>query len=116
MKVTLYTLAAAGGAFLSIPATQLTRRVEIVEDDSGAEQGIIYKLPYDNFTQQFQISAGKGVILGNTVANQNNQGVIVGRPIQKDVSQTVTLRPADILLKATSATAATTKIRVTEYD
>jgi hypothetical protein len=115
MKVTLYTLPIAGAGFLSIPATQPDRRVEIIEDDSVANQGLIYKLPYDNFTQSFDVAPAKEPIVLGSLPNSNGRGTMFALPIQKDVSGTVTLRPADTLVQITSATAVATKIRVTEF-
>lgn len=115
MKVTLYTLPIAGAGFLSIPALQPDRRVEIVEDDSGVAQGLIYKLPFDKFVQTFQVAATKEPIVLGTLPNNNGRGSMFALPIQKDAGNTVTLRAADILVKITSATATATKIRVTEY-
>lgn len=116
MKVTLYTLPIAGAGFLSIPATQPNRRTEIVEDDSGPTQGLIYKLPWDKFTQTFEASATREPIVLDSLPNRNGRGSLFAHPIQKDAGGTVTLRPADILIELTSATATATKVRVTEYD
>lgn len=116
MKVTLYTLPIAGAGFLSIPATQPNRRCEIVEDDSGTEQGLKYKLPFDNFTQTFTASSSREPLILGSLPNMNGRGSIFAHPIQKDQGGTVTIRPADILIQLTSATATATKVRVTEYD
>jgi hypothetical protein len=116
MKVTLYTLPISGAGFLSIPALQPDRRVEIIEDDSVTPQGITYKLPFDKFTQSFTVAPTREPITLGSLPNSNGRGSVIALPIQKDVSQTVTRRPADILIMATSATATVTKIRVTEFD
>ena len=115
MKVTLYTLPIAGAGFLSIPATQPNRRTEIVEDDSGVAQGLIYKLPFDKFVQTFEVAATKEPIVLGSLPNLNGRGSLFAHPIQKSVDG-VTLRAADTLIELTSATATATKVRVTEYD
>lgn len=116
MKVTLYTAPASGSGFLSIPATQPSRRVEVIEDDQTTNQGLLYKLPFDKFTQQFEALVAKQPIVLGSLPNKNGRGAIIAWPIQKDQSGTVTIRPADTLIEVTSATATPTKIRVTEYD
>jgi hypothetical protein len=116
MHNTLYAVPAAGSAPVSVVSTMMSRRVIIQEDDSVPNQGLIVFFPQDNFTQGYQYAAGhEPIILGDIVANMKGKGSVLGNPIQKDVSQTVTLRAADIYAKVTSATATVTKIRVQEY-
>jgi hypothetical protein len=116
MKVTTYNVPAAGGAFLTIPATQPNRRTEIVEDDSVTDQGLIWKDYRDKFTAVHEMAATREPIVLGTVGNFAGRGSLYAHPIQKDVSGTITIRPADTLVQITSATGTATKIRVTEYD
>jgi hypothetical protein len=72
---------ATGGGFTDILATIQCRRMEIVEDDSVANQGLAYKDFRDNFTATKTVAAGKEpIVLGNVLAHGNNAGPILGRP------------------------------------
>jgi hypothetical protein len=115
MKITLYAVPASGAGFLSIVATQSDRYVEIVEDGSGVAAGLKAKLPYDKFVQTFQYAAGVPIVLGNHLTQGKGRSEMRFRPIQVDQGGTVTLSPADILVKITSAGAATV-VRVVEND
>lgn len=119
MNRTLYTLPVKGASALSIPCTNPTRRVEIIEDGGAPAQGIVLFYKKDNFTQGFTtLDIHQPVILGNPVSTGGGRGPILGLPAQ--VVQTdggpVTTAPATVLFKATSATSTATKIIVTEYD
>lgn len=119
MKHHLYVLGVLGSAPLPIPATIPTRRVEVQEDDATPNQGLVLFFPDDNYTQGYTYAAvHEPITLGEAVSAGKGRGSILGLPIQNvaiDGGLFKTLRAADVLLKATSATATATKIRVTEY-
>lgn len=117
MKRTLYVLPIAGAAALVIPCLTQSRRVEIQEDDSTTNQGIIAFFKTDNYTQGKTVApTHEPLVIGNKLRNANGRGDVQGFPIQKDVSQTITMRAADIYCKLTSATATVTKVWVEEFE
>lgn len=118
-----YDLNGSGGAFVSIPATIPCRMVEIREDESVTSVGLQYELPDDGFTQVYVIGVVGSddqpqIVLGDKVAIQHGRGRILGWPAQTLGGNGPNNNPtgAATLIKLKSATAATTKIRVTEYE
>jgi len=114
-SVRLIALNAAGGAAVTVLSSIPARRAEIIEDGSiSVPTGLIYTSMKDGFKTTFQVAPQtEPIILQNSVAVGNNQGPLLGLP-QQNSAGAFNFRAADPLLKATSATAATTAIRVTE--
>jgi hypothetical protein len=114
-NVRLVALNAAGGAIVTISSSIPARRCEIIEDGSIAvPTGLIFTSMKDNFTTTFQVAPQtEPVILGNPTGQGGAIGALLGIPAQNSAGA-FNFHTADPLLKATSATAATTKVRVTE--
>jgi hypothetical protein len=109
-RTTLYDVNGSAGAWVSIPSTMPARRVEVMEDESDAPEGLQFKTPDDNFTSIKTVGAGtEPIILGNTVAHGNNKGALLGLPTQVN-------RAADTYIQLLSKTATATKVRVTEIE
>lgn len=119
-KTTLYTMPAAGAAFLAIPATIPCRYVEIREDESVTPQGLIYQRP--NLDRSFSVTEQVGtpsspdaaqIILGNKLASGNAQSALLGLPAQNSGGSSI---PATTLLNVKSVGAGGNKIRVIEHE
>lgn len=107
----IIALNAAGGAQVVVNATIGCRRVEIIEDESVQPQGLIFQSIEDNFVNTRQVSpATEPVILGNAVGQGGGISPLLGLGPQLSTQGPV----ASKLWQGTSATAATTKIAVTE--
>lgn len=123
--VHLYNVPATGAAPLLVRGTRFSRQAEIIEDGSanaGVGQGLIYWLPdplspdsqNPNWLGPFQIEPQTEPLkLGDVIGNIggmgqplcNGPGHILG------IGDTLGLP----LIQLTSATASTTKVRVTEF-
>ncbi len=120
MKTRLVAINGSGGAFTPISATQICRRVDIVEDASGAAgvaQGLAYQ--YDDgqvpaFTAIYEIApANEPLRIGDSIAEGNAFGPVVGIPAQSSGGSST---PATLLCRLRSLTATGTVVRVTEWD
>jgi hypothetical protein len=114
-NVRLIPLNAAGGAMVQVLATRWVRRMDIIEDGSIAvPTGLIYMSILDNFTTVFQVAPQtEPIILQNSMSQGRGVGPILGFPAQTGGQATGV---ASKVFQATSATAAATTIRVTEFD
>lgn len=111
----LISLNAAGGAQVVVTATRWCRRVEVIEDESGIPQGLIYQSPDDNFTGVYQVGAPtEPLVFENPTAQGGGLGPLLGFP-QQGSSGAFNFQAASTLFKATSANAAT-KIRFRETE
>ena len=116
MKRNVYALPAAGSAAVTVSATQASRLVNVAEN-TNTPQGILLFFAQDNYTQGYTVTpAREPYKIGNEVARGRGRGPWVGLPVQMDQGGTVTLRPATVLFKATSATGTATSIAVEEWD
>lgn len=105
-------VAASGGAATVISATMFSRYVAIDEDpDNGANVGLVYTLPEENFLTNHYLGPGEVLELGDKVAMAGGRGPAVGLPAQVIKGETVA---ATVLAKVISFTSATTKARVQE--
>lgn len=105
-------VALTAGSYTAIPALQFARKVELAEDDSVTSVGLSVKFPEDNYTNAFAYKQPQQpVILGNTVAKDNNKGPFVGEPAQTGLN----VRAADVYVMVSCLTG-TTQLRVTETD
>jgi hypothetical protein len=116
----LITLNASGGAFVAVSATQVTRRVEIIEDGSangGTGQGIAYQFNDGSatpFTTTYTIEPqSEPIVLGTPVAQGAGYGLVLGVPPDKSGGYSLA---ATLLINLKSASANTTIVRVTEFD
>jgi hypothetical protein len=116
----LITLNASGGAFVAVSATQVTRRVEIIEDGSangGIGQGIAYQFNDGSstpFTTTYTIEPqSEPIVLGTPVAQEAGYGLVLGVPPDKSGGYSLA---ATLLINLKSASANTTIVRVTEFD
>jgi hypothetical protein len=113
-KTILYSLNSNAGAFTAIPSTIPSRRVEIIEDEATAPQGIQYTLPNDNFVQQYVLNPGtEPIVLGNVLAHGHGYGPVLGLPAQNSGGSSI---PAATYIKMRSNTATATNVRVTEFE
>lgn len=109
-----------GGAWTSVYATQVTRRVEIIEDfsaNSGVGQGLAYQID-DGSSAPFQTtyeiaSQTEPLILGQPIPQGTGYGLVIGRG--PDSSGGYSL-PATLLINLRSSTGTATVVRVTEFD
>lgn len=119
MRTTLYNINGSGGAFVSIPATMITRRAEIIEDASanaGVAQGLAYQIDDSQippYTTIYQLTAGEEpLILGEPIPQGKGFGSVIGKPAQNSGGFT---EAATVLCKLRSLTATATIVRVTEF-
>lgn len=119
-KTRLITLNGSGGAFVAVSATQVTRRVEIIEDysaNAGVGQGLEYQFDdgqSPNFTTIYEIAPQtEPIILGSPIPQQHGYGLVLGHG--PDASGGYTLA-ATLLINLRSASATATVVRVTEFD
>lgn len=107
---------ATGGALVSLSATLWARKVVIMEDPiNGSAAGIVYTLPDDNFVAQHKLQAGEVLTLGDSVAQGNGKGPVVGRPAQVDSGSLTGTSVATVYAKLVSIGAAT-RVRMTEVE
>lgn len=109
----------SGGAFVAILATQITRRVEIIEDASanaGVAQGLAYQIDDSQippFTTIYQLTAAEEpLILGEPIPQNNRYGTVIGKPAQNSGGFS---EPATLLCNLRSLTATPTVARITEF-
>ncbi|HLJ25319.1 MAG TPA: hypothetical protein VKY85_01265 [Candidatus Angelobacter sp.] len=112
----LIALNAAGGAQVAVLSTIPARYADFMEDESVAPQGLIYQSPEDGFAGTYQVGpATEPLVLANDVARGRGHSPLLGAG-QQSSSGAFNFRAADTLLKATSSTQVTTKIRVRERE
>jgi hypothetical protein len=116
----LITLNGNGGAFVAVFATQVTRRVEIIEDGSangGTGQGLAYQFNDGSstpFTTIYTIEPQtEPIVLGIPVPQGAGFGSVIGTPPDNSGGYTIA---ATLLINLISATTNTTIVRVTEFD
>jgi hypothetical protein len=119
-KTRLITLNGSGGTFVAVSATQVTRRVEIIEDfsaNAGVGQGLTYQFDdgeTPNFTTVYEIAPQtEPIILGAPIPQQHGYGLVLGHG--PDASGGYTIQ-ATLLINLRSATTTGTVVRVTEFD
>jgi hypothetical protein len=119
-RTRLITLNGSGGAFVAVSATQVTRRVEIIEDGSGnggVGQGITYQFNDGStspFTTIYTIEPqSEPIILGSPVAQGAGSSLVVGAPADKSGGYSLA---ASLLINLRSASTSSTIVRVTEFD
>lgn len=114
--IRLISLNAAGGAQVAVLSTIVARYADFIEDESVPAQGLIYQSPEDNFVGTYQVGPGTEPLkLQNDMAQGRGASPLIGMPTQGSAGAP-NFRTADTLLKATSASAVATKIRVRERE
>jgi hypothetical protein len=110
----------ATGTFVSVDATQTTRRVEIIEDfsaNAGVGQGLDYQFKDGNtppFTTVYSVAPqSEPIILGEPIPQGKGYGRVIGCGPDNSGGYSV---PATLLIKLSSASATPTVVRVTEFD
>jgi hypothetical protein len=119
-RTRLIALNGSGGAFVQVFATQVTRRVEVIEDGSandGVGQGLQYQFA-DGETPQFTTvytiePQSEPIILGTPIPQHHGFGLVIGTPPDASGGYTI---PATLLINLRSASATATVARVTEFD
>jgi hypothetical protein len=108
------------GAFTPVLATQVTRRVEVIEDGSangGTGQGLIYQFNDGSatpFATNYQVEAPhEPLVLGSPVPLGAGYGLVLGHGPDNSGGYALA---ATLLLNLKSATASSTVVRVTEFD
>ena len=116
----LITLNGSGGAFTAVSATQVTRRVEVIEDgsaDAGTAQGLSYQFNDGSatpFTTVYTVEPGQEpIVLGTAVAQGAGYGLVLGTPADNSGGYALA---ATLLINLRSASASATIVRVTEFD
>ena len=116
----LIGLNAVAGAFTSVYATQVTRRVEIIEDaaaNGGVGAGLQYQFDDGSatpFTTTFEVAPQtEPIVLGTPVSEGAGYGLVLGHGPDNSGGQAL---GATLLVKLKSASAETTAVRVTEFD
>lgn len=116
----LITLNGSGGAFVAVSATQVTRRVEVIEDGSangGTGQGLAYQFNDGSatpFTTVYTIEPqSEPIVLGTPVSQNDGFGLVIGIPADNSGGYQLA---ATLLINLQSASANTTVVRVTEFD
>jgi len=119
-RTRLITLNGSAGAFVAVSATQVTRRVEIIEDGSangGVGQGITYQFNDGSptpFTTIYTIEPQtEPIILGSPVAQGAGYSLTLGTPVDKSGGYSLS---ATLLINLRSASTSSTAVRVTEFD
>ena len=119
-RTRLITLNGSTFGFTPVFATQVARRVEIIEDGSsnaGVGQGLIYQFNDGSatpFTTDYQIAPQtEPIILGTPVPQGAGYGLVIGTPPDKSGGYSI---PATLLINLKSASASATTVRVTEFD
>lgn len=123
-KTRLISLNGSAGAFVTVSATSVTRRVEIIEDGSanaGVGQGLIYQFDDGNGTTPntpntavtYQIEPQtEPIILGEPIPQGAGYGRVVGTPADNSGGYSI---PATPLINLKSASTSTTIVRVSEF-
>src|ERR1700743_2590657 len=116
----LISLNGSGGAFVAVSATQVTRRVEIIEDGSangGVGQGLAYQFNDGSttpFTTTYTIEPqSEPIILATPVAEGSGHALVLGTPADKAGGYSLS---ATLLINLKSASTNSTVVRVTEFD
>jgi hypothetical protein len=116
----LITLNGSAGAFVPVSATQVTRRVEVIEDGSangGTGQGIQYQFSDGSptpFTTIYTIEPqSEPVVLGTPIPQGGGAALVLGTPPDKSGGYSLA---ATLLINLRSASTSTTVVRVTEFD
>jgi hypothetical protein len=116
----LITLNGSGGTFVAVSATQVTRRVEVIEDGSangGTGQGIAYQFNDGSatpFTTTYTIEPQQEpIVLGTLIPQGSGFALVIGTPADNSGGYALA---ATLLINLRSASANTTIARVTEFD
>lgn len=116
----LISLNAVSGAFTSIYATQVMRRVEIIEDagsNGGIAQGLVYQFDDGStmpFMTDYQIAPQtEPIVLGTPIPAGTGYGLVLGHGPDNSGGYAI---PATLLINLKSASASGTNVRVTEFD
>lgn len=116
----LISLNGGGGAFVAVSATQVTRRVEIIEDGSanaGVGQGLAYQFDDGSttpFTTTYTIEPqSEPIILGTPIPQGHGFGLVIGKGAEDSGGYHLA---ATLLINLKSASTSTTIVRVTEFD
>lgn len=115
---TTYSVAlnGSGGALTNINLKTPARRVEILEDEAAAAQGLIWQDILDNFATTKQVTAPtEPIILQRDAGPQTSgRGRLLGFGPQTDDHGNS--RVGTLLAKMKSASVNATTVRVTEYE
>ncbi|HEV2275621.1 MAG TPA: hypothetical protein VGR96_15725 [Acidobacteriaceae bacterium] len=110
----------SAGAFTAVYATQITRRVEIIEDFSangGVGQGLAYQFDDGqtaSFTQVYEIAPEtQPILLGTPIPQGSGSSLVLGHGPDASGGYSI---PATLLINLRSASATATTVRVTEFD
>jgi hypothetical protein len=116
----LITLNGSAGAFVAVSATQVTRRVEVIEDGSanaGTGQGLAYQFNDGSstpFTTTYTIEPqSQPIVLGTPIPQGGGFALIIGTPPDSSGGYTIAATP---LINLRSASTNATTVRVTEFD
>src|SRR5271156_1319360 len=103
----LIALNASGGAFVAVSATQVTRRVEIIEDGSangGTGQGLSYQFNDGSatpFTTTYTIEPqSEPIVLGTPIPQGEGYALVLGTPPDSSGGYTIA---APLLINLRSA-------------
>ena len=105
----------ATGSFVTISATQITRRVEFLEETT--QQGLAYKFN-DGSTTPFTtvytiLPVNEPLVLGDPIPTGKGASMVLGNGPDASGGYTVA---ATRLIQLSSLTATATSVKVTEYD
>jgi hypothetical protein len=116
----LISINGSGGAFVAVSATQVTRRVEVIEDGSanaGTGQGLAYQFNDGSatpFTTTYTIEPqSEPIVLGTPIPHGAGFGAVVGVPADNSGGYALA---ATLLINLKSASTNATIVRVTEFD
>ncbi len=116
----LISLNGSAGAFIPVSATQVTRRVEVIEDgsaNSGVGQGIAYQFNDGSatpFTTTYTIEPqSEPIVLGTPVPQGGGFALVLGTPPDNSGGYALA---ATLLINLKSASTTSTIVRVTEFD
>lgn len=116
----LISLNAVAGAFTPVYATQVTRRVEIIEDagaNGGVGAGLLYQFEDGSatpFTTTYEVAPQtEPILLGTPIPEGTGYGLVLGHGPDNSGGQALA---ATLLINLKSASAETTTVRVTEFD
>ena len=116
----LITLNGSAGAYVAVSATQVTRRVEVIEDGSangGTGQGIAYQFNDGSatpFTTTYTIEPqSEPIVLGSPIPQGGGYALTIGTPPDNSGGYALA---ATLLINLRSAGTNTTIVRVTEFD
>lgn len=116
----LITLNGSAGAFVPVSATQVTRRVEVIEDGSanaGVGQGLAYQFNDGSatpFTTIYTIEPQtEPIVLGAPIPQGTGYGLVIGTGPDASGGYAIA---ATLLINLKSASTSSTIVRVTEFD